>query len=228
MIQFFSIRYGSGPAGRQLRHSPTACGPARSSTSARLPVPPVDGDWTPGIERVQLQDVCRFLLRTFAHFAQRFDAGRPVGRRHPSSRSHQRRDCRKSFGLFLSVFNWNSNSVVDFGTQENIATLEVLADHSQCHYNLAGDRLRSLLRPLLTHWHKEAKEASGSSTHHIDHYLQSQVNAGQSGGNGDEDAKIVDAYEVRRRCCTFSSFLLHPFVYCVHLFLSFNVVLSSA
>jgi hypothetical protein len=47
---------------------------------------------------------------------------------------------------------------------------------------------------LLTNWHKDA---SGSSTHHIDHYLQSQVNASQT-GNGDlnEDAKIVEAYEV--------------------------------
>lgn len=71
----------------------------------------------------------------------------------------------------------------------------MLADHSQCHYNLAGDRLRSLVRPLLTHWHKDA---SGTSTHHIDHYLQSQVNAGQP-TNGDEDAKIVDAYEVMDR-----------------------------
>lgn len=68
----------------------------------------------------------------------------------------------------------------------------MLADHSQCHYNLAGDRLRSLLRPLLTNWHKDA---SGSSTHHIDHYLQSQVNPGQN-GSLDEDAKIVEAYEV--------------------------------
>lgn len=48
------------------------------------------------------------------------------------------------------------------------------------------------MKPLLTHWHKEA---SGSWTHHIDHYLQSQVGAAQSGVQ-DDDAKIVDAYEV--------------------------------
>ncbi len=80
--------------------------------------------------------------------------------------------------------------------QENIATLEVLADHIQCHYNLSCDRLRSLLRPLLVHW-----DASPTSSH-IDHYLQSQINPNNpplvgNNGSSDEDAKITEAYEVK-------------------------------
>ncbi|KAI9556663.1 hypothetical protein GHT06_016453 [Daphnia sinensis] len=131
--------------------------------------------------------ICRFLRLTI------------TGRQGLSATS-----CKTSIGSFyghslilpndLIVPAMHAEDIPVLGREEileNIATLEVLADHSQCHYNLAGDRLRSLLRPLLTNWHKDA---SGSSTHHIDHYLQSQVNPGQT-GNLDEDAKIVEAYE---------------------------------
>ena len=97
--------------------------------------------------------------------------------------------------------------------EDNISTLQVLADHIKCHYHLACDRLRALLQPLLAHWHKDSTSLSSSSqqqqqqqqqqpssSHHVDHYLQSQINSatGSTAGQpvSEEDARITDAYEV--------------------------------
>lgn len=73
----------------------------------------------------------------------------------------------------------------------------MLADHIQCHYKLSCDRLRSVLRPLLTHWHEES---SPTSSHHIDHYLQSQISPSPTGS--DQDTKITEAYEVLFLLCS--------------------------
>ncbi len=96
--------------------------------------------------------------------------------------------------------------------QEEIATLEVLADHSQCHYVLASDRLRCLLRPLLAnHWSSlddsptapSGSLPGSSASHHIDHYLQSQLSISNSQSLSsnpapvsEEDSKIMEAYDV--------------------------------
>ena len=69
----------------------------------------------------------------------------------------------------------------------------MLADHSQCHYNLAADRLRGLLRPLLSQWHKDS---AIQAAQHVDHYLQSLSSTGQSTVASEEDTKIIEAYDV--------------------------------
>ena len=85
--------------------------------------------------------------------------------------------------------------------KENIATLAVLADHCQCHYKLAVERLRSLLVPLLN----AAVSGQQQQHHHVDHYLQSQQTnfvlftaggpSAASTPTNDEDFKVTQAYD---------------------------------
>ena len=109
-------------------------------------------------------------------------------------------NCRTPVGFFYGHSHLLPNDLVPSSSaldlediRENTATLAVLADHCQCHYKLAVERLRSLLRPLL------------NASVHVDHYLQSQqtsfvlLTAGgpstASTPTNDEDLKVTQAYD---------------------------------
>ena len=120
----------------------------------------------------------------------------------------------------MAWYEMAKNEFLYFLLQENIGTLEVLADHSQCHYNLSCHRLRGLLRPLITNWHKDTNAAS---SHHVDHYLQSQINPNHANV---EDVKISEAYEVGGFCRfgpTSSVEIVRNFVLNVDLFICRSV-----